>query len=205
MLHFNFSGKKDSKIKVLCLGAHSDDIEIGCGGSILRLQEEYSYVEVDWVVVGAHGTRNQEAVESAGVFLRNAENKNIEILNFNDGYFPYIGAEIKDYFESLKSRVSPDLIFTHNRHDLHQDHRLVSELTWNTFRNHLILEYEIFKYDGDLGTPNFYISLTKEQVKEKVETILRIFRTQAGRHWFTRDVFYSLWSSVSSFRTGTLQ
>ena len=159
MLTLEFARQRDSVFRILCLGAHSDDIEIGCGGTILRLLDENPTTEIVWVVFGASGQRRTEAVESANLFLANARRKEIVIKEFRDGYFPYIGAEIKDFFEELKRKYSPDLILTHYRHDLHQDHRLVSELTWNTFRNHFILEYEIIKYDGDIGTPNFFVHL----------------------------------------------
>ena len=178
--------------KILVLGAHADDIEIGCGGSILRLLEENPATEIYWVVFGAYGQRRTEALESANLFLANARRKEIVIKEFRDGYFPYVGAEIKDFFEELKRKYLPDLILTHYREDLHQDHRLVSELTWNTFRNHLILEYEIIKYDGDLGTPNFFVSLTESIARKKIQTILECFRSQNDKGWFTEDAFSSI-------------
>ena len=154
-------------LKVLCLGAHSDDIEIGCGGTILRLMEENRDVSMHWVVFGADETRAVEARQSAGLFLEMAKHKTVAIKNYRDGFFPYIGAEIKEYFEELKREFHPDIIFTHYRYDLHQDHRLICELTWNTFRNHLILEYEIMKYDGDLGNPNFLCIWIQRSVPER--------------------------------------
>lgn len=192
MLRFSFSLKKSSVLKVLCLGAHGDDIEIGSGGTILRLLEEYDNVEIYWVVFGASGQRAVEAEESANLFLANVKQKTIIIKQFRDGFFPYIGAEIKDYFEKIKKEISPDLIFTHYRHDLHQDHRLISELTWNTFRNHFILEYEIVKYDGDLGVPNFFVHLNREICHQKTNHILNCFKTQHARDWFTEDTFFSI-------------
>ena len=159
MLNFNFKKTDEGSLKILCIGAHSDDIEIGCGGSILRLLSEYEDVEIHWVVLGSSGKRDKEALSSANKFLKNAKNKNIIINNFRDSFFPYMGGEIKKFFEKIRKKVSPDIVFTHYRHDLHQDHRLVSELTWNTFRDHLILEYEIMKYDGDIGVPNFFVHL----------------------------------------------
>jgi LmbE family N-acetylglucosaminyl deacetylase len=141
MLNLDFAQREQMPLRLMCLGAHSDDIEIGCGGTILRLLEENPAMEIYWVVLGAGGTRGVEAVESANSFVVNARHREIIVKQFKDGFFPYIGAEIKDFFEDLKRQCSPDLILTHYRQDLHQDHRLVSELTWNTFRNHLILEY----------------------------------------------------------------
>lgn len=181
-----------SPLKLLCLGAHSDDIEIGCGGSVLKLLADDGPTEVDWVVFSSTRDRAEEARVSAEHFLERADKKRITIKNFKDSFFPYLGAEIKTYFEELKRTVSPDVIFTHFRYDLHQDHRLTSELTWNTFRNHLILEYEIIKYDGDLGAPNVFIHLGETDARNKVDHILRIFKTQGHRSWFTEDAFMAI-------------
>ena len=178
--------------KILALGAHADDIEIGCGGTILRFLEEDPATEVVWVVFGASGQRKTEAAASANLFLANARKKEIVVKEFRDGYFPYAGSDIKDFFESLKQKYSPDLILTHYREDLHQDHRLVSELTWNTFRNHLILEYEIVKYDGDLGAPNLFVHLTESVARKKIQTIVQCFKSQKDKNWFTEDVFSSI-------------
>ena len=192
MLKFQFAKEKDQLLKILCLGAHSDDIEIGCGGTILRLLSEYDNFEVHWVVFGSSGRRDGEATESANRFLADANQKHIIIKDFKDSFFPYIGGEIKEFFEELKTKISPDIIFTHYRHDLHQDHRLISELTWNTWRNHLILEYEVIKYDGDLGAPNFFVYLDAEQCEKKVKFIMDSFKSQKSRDWFTEDSFFSM-------------
>jgi LmbE family N-acetylglucosaminyl deacetylase len=192
MQHLTFARRGDSAFKILCLGAHGDDIEIGCGGTILRLVEENPAAEVHWVVLGAAGPRKKEAIESANQFLAGAQKKEIVTREFRDGYFPYVATEIKDFFEDLKKRCAPDIIFTHHGRDLHQDHRLVSELTWNTFRNHLILEYEIVKYDGDLGAPNFFVQLTEPLVRRKIRTILECFKSQSAKAWFTEDAFSSI-------------
>lgn len=192
MIKFNLSKKKDEPLKILCLGAHSDDIEIGCGGTILRLLSEYDNVEVKWIVFSANSKRANEAEKSAKLFLRNVRKKNVIIKNFRESFFPYIGSEIKEYFEEIKGEFKPDIIFTHYRHDLHQDHRLISELTWNTFRDHLILEYEIIKFDGDLGKPNFFIYLDEEISLKKIEYVLNSFKTQRSRKWFTKDAFLSI-------------
>lgn len=181
-----------SPLRILCIGAHSDDIEIGCGGTILRLCAEHPHVEVRWVVLSAVGERAEEARESAAVFLRSAARREVMISDFRDGFFPYDGARIKEYFEELRRGFEPDLILTHQRSDLHQDHRTVSELTWNTFRAHLILEYEIPKYDGGLGSPNLFVPLTREVQAEKVETLMTVFRTQRGKHWFSPETFTGL-------------
>lgn len=192
MIKMSFPDAAKEGLAILCLGAHSDDIEIGCGGTILRLLEEYRNVSVHWVVFGADGARAVEARESAGSFLEKTNRKTVVIKNFRDGFFPYIGAEIKEYFEELKKEIHPDVVFTHCRHDLHQDHRLICELTWNTFRNHMILEYEIMKYDGDLGNPNYFVHLNEETCAKKVEYIRKCFTTQVNRTWFADDAFYSL-------------
>ncbi len=192
MLGFNLKHKKNEKLQVLCLGAHSDDIEIGCGATIHRLIQEFPNLKVDWVVFGSTGIRTEEALSSANAILKDVKDKNIVIKGFRDGFFPYIGGEIKEYIETLKTEVEPDIIFTHYRKDFHQDHRLLSELTWNTFRNHLILEYEIPKYDGDLGSPNFFVHLDKSICQWKVEHLLSHFKTQTGRHWFTKDTFLAI-------------
>ena len=176
----------------MCLGAHSDDLEIGCGGTILKLTEGETPLDVTWIVFSANEERLGEATGSADFFLNRVVKKEVLVKEFRDGFFPYIGGEIKEYFEALKKRVSPDLIFTHYRHDLHQDHRVISELTWNTFRNHLILEYEIPKYDGDMGSPNAFVELDESTSRRKIDTILAFFQTQEHRHWFSEDLFLSI-------------
>ncbi len=192
MLKLKFATEKNQALKILCLGAHSDDIEIGCGGTILKLIEKYRRTTFYWVVLSSNERRKREAEESANAFLAGAKIKTIVIKEFRDGFFPYVGGEIKEYFERLKREVDPDLIFTHHRMDLHQDHRLVSDLTWNTFRNHLILEYEIPKYDGDLGSPNFFVHLDETICKTKMKHIISFFKTQADNHWFTEETFQSI-------------
>jgi len=177
---------------MLCIGAHSDDIEIGCGGTILKFIKQYKNAEVYWVVLSGNAKRKIEAEESAKAFLVDAKSRTIIIKGFRDGFFPYIGGEIKEYFETVKQNFSPDLIFTHYRSDLHQDHRLASDLTWNTFRNHLILEYEIPKYDGDLGAPNLFMNLDDAICRKKIQHIINNFKTQAENHWFTDETFRSV-------------
>lgn len=192
MIKVNFEKSADTIHNVLCLGAHADDIEIGCGGTVLRLAECYPNSRFKWIVFSAHAERALESSESAKLFLHNAKEKDIEIKNFRDGFFPYAGSEIKDYFEQLKQEFLPDIVLTHYRNDLHQDHRLISELTWNTFRNHLILEYETFKYDGDLGQPNFFVDLSHAVCDKKIKYLLQSFQTQRNKHWFTEDAFFSI-------------
>jgi LmbE family N-acetylglucosaminyl deacetylase len=178
--------------RVLCLGAHCDDIEIGCGGTVLRLLREEPGCEIYWKVFSSTPIRKREAVKSAGLFLAGAKSKKLVINSFRDSYFPSLYGRIKAEFEKLKKEFAPDLILTHYRHDLHQDHRLVSELTWNTFRSHLILEYEIPKYDGDLGAPNFFVGLDRRTSECKAKYICDSFASQRTKHWFTAETFLAL-------------
>jgi LmbE family N-acetylglucosaminyl deacetylase len=177
---------------VLALGSHSDDIEIGCGATLLALSRARTEVEITWVVLGAEGEREREARASAEAFMAAATRSEVVVHGFRDGFFPYIGGEVKDVFEELKSRLDPDVIITHARHDLHQDHRLVCELTWNTWRDHLILEYEIPKYDGDLGRPNVFVPVSEETAREKVKLVLDAFKSQTEKHWFDEQLFLGL-------------
>jgi LmbE family N-acetylglucosaminyl deacetylase len=192
VLRLNFEKGDGSPRKLLCLGAHADDIEIGCGGTLLRLCEERDGIEVRWVVFAASGPRAAEARLSASLFLEKAYRKTVTIKHFKDSFFPFQGARIKEYCEDLKASFSPDLIFTHYRGDLHQDHRFISEVTWSTFRDHLILEYEVVKYDGDLGNPNFFIGLDTETCRRKINALLTCFKTQAARSWFSEETFLSI-------------
>lgn len=179
-------------LQVLCLGAHADDLEIGCAGTLLDLIERRPDTRITWAVWSACGVRREEARVAAERILSGAREKTIVLKEFRDGYFPYEGAELKDAFEELKEKVAPDLIFTHYRKDLHQDHRLVSELTWNTFRNHLILEYEVPKYDGDTGSPNLFVPLSARICEAKIAAILDSFASQRDRYWFTADTFQAM-------------
>src|SRR5215472_529108 len=192
MIHLNFNGQSDRALSILCLGCHSDDIEIGCGGTMLRLTEQYPGASIHWVVFSAIGPREAEARRGAELFMGSNSKREPLLKSFPDGFMPFIGAEIKAVFEELKQTTSPDLIFTHNRKDAHQDHRCISELTWNTFRDHLILEYEIPKYDGDLGQPNIFVPLQEETYEKKVHYLLDTFETQRNKRWFERETFLSL-------------
>jgi LmbE family N-acetylglucosaminyl deacetylase len=178
--------------KILCLGAHCDDIEIGCGGTILKLLESNPATVVHWVVFSSDQQRMEEAGRSACAFLKASDAKTVIVKEFRNSFFPYIGAQIKEYFEDIRAEFQPDLIFTHYRNDLHQDHRVISDLTWNSFRNHLILEYEIPKYDGDFGTPNVFIHLKQSVVERKINYILESFPSQRDKQWFDADTFRAL-------------
>jgi LmbE family N-acetylglucosaminyl deacetylase len=191
MIRLNLDAGDKKTLKVLCLGSHSDDIEIGCGGTILRLAELYPGCAFHWVVFSAVGVREEEARRAASLFVDSASLKGPHLKQFRDGFMPFGGAEVKSVFEELKT-VSPDVIFTHNRRDAHQDHRLIAELTWNTFRNHLILEYEIPKYDGDLGQPNFFVPLETELYQKKVRYIMDAFQSQHSKHWFKQETLVAL-------------
>jgi LmbE family N-acetylglucosaminyl deacetylase len=177
--------------KILCLGAHSDDIEIGCGGTLLKLTAEHSQLEILWVVFSAGGIRTSEANASARAFLRRARKSEVVVKSFRTSFFPAEEEPIKEFFETLKP-FQPDLVFTHYRNDLHQDHRVLSNLAWNTFRSHAILEYEIPKYDGDLGAPNVFVPVSHAQCLKKSRLLLKHFQSQAGKHWFAQDLFLAL-------------
>jgi LmbE family N-acetylglucosaminyl deacetylase len=177
---------------ILCVGAHADDIEIGCGGTVLTLLSARPDLTVHWIVLSAAGERATEAEASAALFLSSGGRHRVDLRGFPDGFLPYVGADVKQFFEGLKASVTPDLIFTHARWDRHQDHRLVNELTWNTFRDHLILEYEIPKYDGDLGTPNCFVPLSDDVVDLKMQRLFAAFRSQTSKRWFTEDTFRGL-------------
>lgn len=175
--------------RILCLGAHSDDLEIGCSGTVLTLRARYPKARLRWVVMSGAGVRADEARKSARVLLRGFAHAEIEVAEFRDGYLPQAYGALKEYFESLKRGPAPDLILTHALHDRHQDHRLVAELTWNTWRDAAILEYEIPKYEGDLGAPNVYVPLSRPVARRKIAHLLKFFATQRSRRWFTRATF----------------
>ncbi len=189
----NLDSRHRGPLTILCLGAHADDIEIGCGGTILTLLAARRNVECHWVVFsGGGGAREREAQSGADLFLARARQRHLTVHGFRDGFFPYVGAGIKDAFEALAREVSPDIVFTHTRDDRHQDHRVVSDLTWNTFRSHLILEYEVPKYDGDLGVPNLFVPLTAAAARAKIRHLRAAFGSQRSKRWFTADTFHAL-------------
>src|SRR5262245_42043629 len=176
---------------ILCLGAHSDDIEIGCGGTVLRLTEQHPGCVLHWIVCSAIGIRETEARRGAELFA-GSHLRNQVLKSFKDGFMPFCGADVKTVFETELKQLQPDLIFTHNRNDAHQDHRLISQLTWNTFRNHLILEYEIPKYDGDLGQPAVFAPLNSGICEKKIRYIMDVFQSQQGKPWFESQTLLSL-------------
>lgn len=183
-------GIKD--LRILCLGAHSDDIEIGAGGTILTLLGQGLKLDVSWCVLNGVGDREREAWMSAGDFLSGAANAHVEVMQFRNSYFPAQAAEIKAWFETLKERIRPDVIFTHHGNDAHQDHREVSRHTWSTFRDQLVLEYEIPKWDGDLGQPNIYVPLSSEILERKIGLLTSRFGTQRTKDWFDDETFRGL-------------
>lgn len=191
MIQMNIN-EANRALNVLCLGAHSDDIEIGCGGTILRLAEKHPESVFDWVVFSATGVRQDEAQRAAALFVRSAALRGPLLKAFPDAFMPSVAADVKTVFEELKRTIAPDLIFTHNRKDAHQDHRLLAELTWNTFRDHLILEYEIPKFDGDLGQPSVFVPLSTELYQKKVRCIMEAFPSQHDKRWFQPETFLSL-------------
>jgi LmbE family N-acetylglucosaminyl deacetylase len=179
-------------LSVLCLGAHSDDIEIGVGATLLSMIDRGIRLKVHWCVLSGSGEREKEAMASAEDYLSRAASKQIEVMPFRDGFFPEQGEAIKSWFEMLKARADPDVILTHYRDDAHQDHRQVSRLTWNTFRDHCILEYEIPKWDGDLGQTNLYMPVSPEAVRRKVDLLNLHFGSQRSKQWFDSDLFLGL-------------
>jgi LmbE family N-acetylglucosaminyl deacetylase len=189
------TGQPAGPLRILCLGAHSDDIEIGCGGTLLRLLEERPGSAVHWVVFSADPEREREARASAAAFLAGAGAVTVTVDTFRESFFPAQWESIKEAFEKVRRAFGdPDLLFSHHRSDLHQDHRVLSELTWNTFRDHLVLEYEIAKFEGDLGHPNLFVPLSRSQADRKVALLLEHFKSQAGRSWFRPDTFHGLMS-----------
>jgi LmbE family N-acetylglucosaminyl deacetylase len=192
-MHAVSLGAHEPVASVLAIGCHSDDIEIGCGATILSLVAAHPDAEITWVVLGATGDRVDEARAGAESFLAGLRREpRLVVESFRDGYFPYIGSAVKDVFERLKTEVSPDLVLTHSSKDAHQDHRLAAELTWNTFRNHLVLEFEIPKYDGDLEPRNVFFPVTEERARRKTELLRAHFASQRSKHWFTDDLFLGL-------------
>jgi LmbE family N-acetylglucosaminyl deacetylase len=178
---------------IVCLGAHADDIEIGCGGTLLKLlANQPAAIAVHWVVFSGNLTRSEEAKAAANAFLRDAGARHVVLHSFRDSFFPYAGLEIKEIFAKMGPTIQPDLVFTHRLEDRHQDHRTLAELTWNTWRNHQILEYEIPKYEGDLGHPNLFVALDEEQGERKVQALWDCFRSQHEKPWFSRETFYAL-------------
>jgi len=192
MLTLDLVGDPNTPFRILALGAHCDDIEIGCGGTLLHLLAHHPNLCFDWVVFTSNPARAREAEASAERFLRGAKERRVVIKQFRNGYFPDQWARIKDEFEALKGEVRPDLILTHYQRDLHQDHRTIAELTWNTFRDHMILEYEIPKYDPDLGSPNFFVPLDAATANQKARAVVEAFPSQSDKHWFTEDTFLAL-------------
>jgi LmbE family N-acetylglucosaminyl deacetylase len=189
---FSLPALGDGITRITCLGAHSDDIEIGCGGTLVSLFRDRQDIEVQWVVFGAKGAREAEARNAAQLVLDGVKTVDVAVLGFQDSFFPYEGAAIKRQFEELKARFNPDLVFTHRGNDRHQDHRVISELTWNTYRDHLILEYEIPKYDGDLGNPNVFVPIGDDARARKVDVLMQAFRTQRDKRWFSPETFDGL-------------
>jgi LmbE family N-acetylglucosaminyl deacetylase len=185
-------GSPDAPRRVLAIGAHSDDIEIGCGGTLLKLIERGAIAEIRWVVLSGEGGRAQEARESAEAMLEGAPKSEVVVCDFPDTFFPYEGQRIKSFFQELKADFTPDVVFTHQRNDLHQDHRVCCELTWNTFRDHLILEYEVPKYDGDMSAPNAFVPIEERLQQRKIDHLMQYFGTQRSKRWFQEDLFAGL-------------
>jgi len=191
MLPLELGRSGGAPVRLLAIGAHPDDIEIGCCGTILKLLEEDALSAIGWVVLSGKGERADEAKASAEAVLSGVEEKQLMLRDYRDGFFPYDGGDIKEFFESLKE-FSPDIVLTHQRADLHQDHRVACELTWNTFRDHLILEYEVPKYDGDIGSPNLFVPLGEDLRRRKIDHLMTHFASQRPKRWFKDDLFSGL-------------
>jgi len=192
MLPLTLGHAEASPARVLAIGAHPDDIEIGCAGTILKLIEQGAVSEVHWVVLSGDGERPEEARGSARALLDGVPRSEVVVCDFPDGFFPYEGQRIKDFFERLKIELSPDIVLTHQRADLHQDHRVCCELAWNSFRDHLILEYEVPKYDGDMSAPNAFVPLSEGLSRRKIDHLMSHFGSQHAKRWFREDLFSSL-------------
>jgi len=192
MFPLSLGARSGRGFRILCIGAHSDDIEIGCGGLLLSLAQQGRTCDVDWVVFSGNAARAAEARRGAGLFLDGARSRHVRVHRFRDGFFPHEGRRLKEAFERLKARPAPDLVLTHYRDDRHQDHRALSDLTWNTFRDHWILEYEIPKFDGDLGSPNVFVPLDEKTSRLKVRHLEQAFGSQRDKHWFTGETFMGL-------------
>lgn len=190
MLQFRFA-TDHRPLTILLVGAHCDDIEIGCGGAVQRLLSNHPAARFVWVTLSSDEQRSAETRAAAARLLEGAVDAVVRVEEFKGSYFPHCGPALKDYFETLKA-FNPDLILTHCRHDLHQDHRVVNELTWNTFRDHAILEYEIPKFDGDMGAPNVFFALSRAEMKRKCDVLIECFPSQQRRQWFTRDTFEAI-------------
>ena len=180
------------ELKVLCIGAHADDIEIGAGGTLLSWIASGAQLDVHWCVASADGARGEEARASAEDFLAGAANLTMALGAFRDSYLPYEGGAPKQWVEAQKPRMKPDVVLTHARQDAHQDHRLINQLSWNAFRDSLILEYEIPKWDGDLEQPNAYVALTETIMQRKVTLLSKHFGTQRSKDWFDEETFRGL-------------
>jgi LmbE family N-acetylglucosaminyl deacetylase len=192
MVPLSIGPREARPARVLAIGAHPDDIEIGCGGTLLQLIERKAVSEVCWVVLSGEAERADEARRSAEALLEDVPSSEVIVRDFPDGFFPYGGQRIKAFFEELKADLSPDVVFTHQRADLHQDHRLSCELTWNTFRDHLILEYEVPKYDGDMSAPNAFVPLDERIRERKIDHLMSHFASQRSKRWFQEELFSSV-------------
>lgn len=192
MLDLILDGRERQALRVLCVGAHCDDIEIGCGATLRVIQDGARRSTIDWVVLSGTAARRRETQRAMRMLVRPACRGTLRFGDFPDGRFPAVYAEIKNFCEALKASPDPDLILCHERDDRHQDHRVVNEMIWNTFRDHVVLEYEIPKWDGGLGQPNVYVPLNAKAADAKVDALMKSYRSQANRDWFTRKTFVAM-------------
>ena len=182
---------RDEPLRVVCLGAHADDIEIGAGGTILRLLDERPNTHVTHVVFSADAIRADEARAAARQLLAAAE-ADIHVLGHRDGFFPFEAADIKGFAQAALEGVRPHLVLTHRRDDAHQDHRVIADLAWQTFRGATIAAYEIPKWDGDLDRPNAYVALDDATITRKLALLADHFPTQQAKGWYDDETFRGL-------------
>jgi LmbE family N-acetylglucosaminyl deacetylase len=191
MIGFTLSTDREPQ-RVLCIGAHCDDIEIGCGGALLQLQKRGGNLTIDWVVLTGEESRRAETAAAMKLLVEPAFRGELVFGGFPDSRLPTVYGELKDFFGPLRARFKPNLVFCHDKHDAHQDHRLVNEMVWGAFRNHLILEYEIVKWDGGLTTPNTYVPLDRDVIDRKVDVLMRTYGSQRSKDWFTPETILAV-------------
>jgi len=192
VLSLQLASRASQRLDVLCIGAHCDDIEIGCGGTLLTLQQQYPSLRIHWLILTSDARRHREALLAAESFVQPGARGEMRVHDLPDGRLPAHFAQVKAHFEDCRAAVNPDWVFSHHGADRHQDHALLSELAWQTFRDHTIWEYEIPKYDGDLVTPNVYLPVPAELAKHKAATIMKVFRSQHGKSWFRGENLLAL-------------
>ncbi|HZC28033.1 MAG TPA: PIG-L family deacetylase [Actinopolymorphaceae bacterium] len=190
MLPFHL-GLRDDRPHIVALGAHPDDIEIGCGGTLLRLAESVPRLTAEFVIATGTPLRLEEARQGAELFLPGREVV-VTSAELPDGRLPSHWEAAKELLEATARRGHADLVLAPSRGDAHQDHRTMAELSTTVWRDHLVLHYEIPKWDGDMSRPWLYVALTEEQLQEKVARLHKAFPSQVPHDWFDEGVFSGL-------------